>query len=212
MLQRIINMVARRDGGLRHSDGGCMWLLVGLGNPGDKYAATRHNVGFHIIDELARRASAQSWQNKFKGKLVACELSGERCALLKPQTYMNLSGESVLSAMTFYKISPSNIIVVHDDLDLKPGGIRVKEGGGHGGHNGLRDISQKIGKDYFRVRLGVGRPEHQSQVSSYVLSPPEPNEALAIKKAVDVAADASEALIRGTLEEVQRTFNGKSSR
>lgn len=144
--------------------------MVGLGNPGPDYVFTRHNIGFWALDALS---PSTDWQKKFSGDIQHTTLSGVPCLLLKPMTFMNLSGDSVAEAMRFYKLTPSNVIVFHDDIDLLPGKVKVKQGGGHGGHNGLKSIDACIGKDYWRVRLGVGRPEvkseNQNQVSNYVL-------------------------------------------
>jgi PTH1 family peptidyl-tRNA hydrolase len=147
-------------------------LVVGLGNPGTKYERNRHNIGFLALDNIARRADATPWAKKFGGLL--CEAQGAhqkaRVFLFKPQTYMNLSGEAVLAAAQFYKIAPDNIFVLHDDLDLLPGKLRVKIGGGHGGHNGLRSIDAHMGKNYWRARIGIGHPGDKDRVADYVLS------------------------------------------
>jgi PTH1 family peptidyl-tRNA hydrolase len=143
-----------------------MFLIAGLGNPGAQYADTRHNIGFMAIDALARRASFTS---KFHSEVVTHTIDGEKCLLLKPQTYMNNSGRAIQSAMTFYKIPLHNVIVLHDEIDLPLGKIRIKQGGGANGHNGLKDIDQLVGDNYWRIRLGVGRPEGQAPVHDYVL-------------------------------------------
>lgn len=143
-----------------------MWLVVGLGNPGSEYALTRHNIGFMAVDALAGRASFTS---KFHGEMAAATIEGEKVLLLKPQTFMNRSGKSVQAAMAFYKIPPEQVIVLHDEIDLPLGKLRIKRGGGANGHNGLKDIDQLIGDGYWRIRLGVGRPEGQAPVHDYVL-------------------------------------------
>ena len=144
-----------------------MRLIVGLGNPGARYANNRHNIGFRVVEQLADGAT---FRDKFGGRIARVTLAGEPAVLLMPQTFMNRSGQSVARAMTFWKLEPSALIVVHDDLDLEPGTIRVKLGGGHGGHNGLRSIDTLLGTNaYLRVRLGIGRPEHRGQVTSWVL-------------------------------------------
>jgi len=138
------------------------YLIVGLGNPGDEYAFTRHNIGFLAVDALAESLKAGTWKKKFKGLTASC---GEPSLLfLKPQTYMNLSGEAVAEAARFHKIPLEHIIVFHDDLDLLPAQVKVKQGGGHGGHNGLKSIDAHIGKDYWRVRLGIGHPGEKGEV------------------------------------------------
>jgi PTH1 family peptidyl-tRNA hydrolase len=148
-----------------------MWLLIGLGNPGREYASTRHNIGFMAVDEIIRRHRFSGWRSdrKMAGELAEGEIAGQKCLALKPQTYMNLSGDSVGAVARFYKIAPENFIVFHDELDLPPGKLRVKKGGGHGGHNGLKSIDQHCGKDYWRVRLGIGHPGDKALVSPYVL-------------------------------------------
>lgn len=143
-------------------------LIVGLGNPGAEYAATRHNIGFMALDQIAPSAS---WQKKFQGEIQHAELFTSACLLLKPLTYMNLSGQSVGEALRFYKLTPADVIVIHDDLDLQPGQIKVKQGGGHGGHNGLKSIDAAIGQDYWRIRLGIGHPGNRDAVTPYVLGP-----------------------------------------
>ncbi len=153
-----------------------MILLVGLGNPGTEYALTRHNVGFMAVDEIVRRYSFDGWTKKFKGEICAGTIEGEKVLALKPHTYMNLSGEAVLSAASFYKIPPEKIYVFHDDMDLPVGRIKVKQGGGSGGHNGLKSIDAHLGQNYHRVRIGVDKPVMREQVVSWVLSKFAPND------------------------------------
>ncbi|HZH25626.1 MAG TPA: aminoacyl-tRNA hydrolase [Azospirillaceae bacterium] len=148
-----------------------MLLLVGLGNPGPEYEKTRHNIGFMAVEAIARRHGLSPWRRKFQGQIADGTIGGGKILALEPLTYMNLSGQSVGEAARFHKIAPADIIVFHDDLDLPPGKIRVKQGGGHGGHNGLRSIDQHIGPDYWRVRLGIGHPGRKEQVHGYVLHP-----------------------------------------
>ena len=147
-----------------------MLLLVGLGNPGARYVGNRHNIGFAAVQEIAKRHGIGPWRRRFQG--VACEgpLGGERTLLLLPGTYMNESGRAVAEAVHFYKLSPADVIVFHDEIDLPPGKVRVKVGGGIAGHNGLRSISDHIGNDYRRVRIGVGHPGDKDLVQHYVLS------------------------------------------
>ncbi len=147
-----------------------MKLYVGLGNPGAKYAANRHNIGFMALDAIASDHGFAPWRSKFQGQLSEGRLGNTRVVLLKPETFMNLSGQSVGEAMRFYKIEPADITVFHDELDLAPGKCRLKQGGGHAGHNGLRSIHGHIGEDYARVRLGIGHPGHKDRVAGYVLS------------------------------------------
>ena len=143
-----------------------MWLVVGLGNPGAEYALTRHNIGFMAVDVLADGAR---FSGKFQGEVASIDLAGEKLILLKPMTYMNNSGRSVQAAMAFYKIPPANVIVLHDELDLPLGKIRIKQGGGANGHNGIKDIDQAVGPDYWRIRLGIGHPGDKNRVLDYVL-------------------------------------------
>jgi PTH1 family peptidyl-tRNA hydrolase len=146
-----------------------MKLIVGLGNPGEKYARNRHNIGFMAVDELARGYSFGPWKKRFQGVAGEGQIGAGKCILLKPATYMNESGRAVGEAVRFYKLSPGDVIVVHDELDLKPGTVRVKTGGGNAGHNGLKSVSAHIGNDYTRVRLGIGHPGDKALVSNYVL-------------------------------------------
>jgi len=146
-----------------------MLLLAGLGNPGPKHAGNRHNIGFMAADAIARRHSFSPWSKKFQGLLAEGNMAGEKTLLLKPQTFMNLSGQSVGEAMRFYKLDPSSLIVFYDELDLAPGKVRVKTGGGSGGHNGIRSIDQHVGKEYRRVRIGIGHPGAKPMVHGHVL-------------------------------------------
>src|SRR6056297_3062715 len=146
-----------------------MQLFVGLGNPGAKYAGNRHNIGFMAIDRIAEDHGFGPWKGKFQGEIAEGQLGGQKVMLLKPGTFMNLSGQSVGEAMRFYKLEPGDVTVFHDELDLAPGKLRVKQGGGHAGHNGLRSIHQHIGEAYGRVRLGIGHPGHKDRVAGYVL-------------------------------------------
>lgn len=148
---------------------GQMKLFVGLGNPGAKYALNRHNIGFRAVDRIAEDHSFGPWRSKFQGCVSEGLFGREKVILLKPETFMNLSGQSVGAAIQFYKIRSEQISVFHDELDLAPGKIRVKTGGGHAGHNGLRSIHQHVGPDYHRVRIGIGHPGHKDRVASYVL-------------------------------------------
>lgn len=147
-----------------------MKLFVGLGNPGAKYAGNRHNIGFMAVDRIAEDHGFAPWRARFQGLISEGRLGDERVALLKPGTFMNLSGQAVGEASRFYKLVPADIVVFHDELDLAPGKIRVKQGGGHAGHNGLRSLHAHIGDSYGRVRLGIGHPGHKDRVADYVLS------------------------------------------
>ena len=156
--------------------------VVGLGNPGPKYAETRHNAGFWFVDELARaNGVVLRAENKFSGELGRMRTSAGECWLLKPMTYMNHSGRSVAALCNFYRIPPEQLLVVYDELDLSPGMVRLKTGGGHGGHNGMRDICEAIGsKDFHRLRIGIGHPGHKEAVVGHVLSRPGKSEQQAI--------------------------------
>jgi peptidyl-tRNA hydrolase, PTH1 family len=166
-------------------------LIVGLGNPGPTYARTRHNAGFELVDELARRAGVSLRQeSRHQGELARAAIGGSDVWLLKPMTYMNLSGQSVRSVAGFYRIPPQSILVAHDELDFPPGLVRLKEGGGHGGHNGLRDLIARLGDDFWRLRIGIGHPGDRDAVLNYVLGRPPAAEAELIHEAVLAAADA----------------------
>jgi PTH1 family peptidyl-tRNA hydrolase len=146
-----------------------MKLLAGLGNPGTRYARNRHNIGFMAMDRIAADHGFGSWKSKHQGSLTEGRFGSDRAVLLKPETYMNNSGQSVQAAMRFYKLEPQDVVVFHDEIDLAPGKVKCKTGGGHAGHNGLRSIHAHIGPDYARVRLGVGHPGHKDAVPGYVL-------------------------------------------
>jgi len=146
-----------------------MRLIVGLGNPGSRYARNRHNIGFMAVDAIAGRHGFPNFRNRFRGELTEAPIGGERRLLLKPQTFMNDSGESVAETARFFKIAPSDTVVIHDEIDLRPGKLRVKRGGGSAGHNGLRSIDALLGPDYWRVRIGIGHPGVKELVQPYVL-------------------------------------------
>jgi PTH1 family peptidyl-tRNA hydrolase len=146
-----------------------MHLIVGLGNPGDKYSRNRHNIGFLAVEEIAKRHGFPPFREKFKGLIAEGTIDGEKTLILKPQTFMNSSGESVEVVAQFYKLAPSDITVIYDELDLVPGKARIKIDGGNGGHNGLRSIDPRIGTGYRRVRLGIGHPGHKDRVMPWVL-------------------------------------------
>ena len=182
-------------------------LVVGLGNPGREHAADRHNVGWMVVDELARRTNG-SFRSKFSGQLAEVRLDGLRLALLKPETYMNLSGSSLGAAARFFKTPVGSVAVVHDDVDLEPGRLQARLGGGLAGHNGLRSISAALGsQDFLRLRIGVGRPGRgdRRDVADYVLAAFEPEEDA--DALVARAADAVETLARDGLETAQQRFN-----
>ncbi|MDF2370086.1 MAG: aminoacyl-tRNA hydrolase [Rhizobiaceae bacterium] len=146
-----------------------MLLIAGLGNPGPRYAKQRHNIGFMAADAIARRHSFSSWTRKFKAEIAEGQLGDQKVLLIKPQTFMNLSGEAVGEIMRFYKLAPADLIVIYDELDLLPGKVRLKTGGGHGGHNGIKSIDAHCGKDYRRLRIGIGHPGSKERVNAHVL-------------------------------------------
>ncbi len=160
-----------------------MNLLVGLGNYGKKYEKTRHNFGFLVLDEIIREFNFEKIGDKFSSEAFVGEISGEKIIAIKPQTYMNNSGIAALSAATFYKINPENIIVFHDEIDIDFGKIKTKIGGGNAGHNGLKSIDERLGKDYWRVRLGVSRPQNKEyEIADYVLSKFSDEELTSVEK------------------------------
>ena len=182
-------------------------LVAGLGNPGRGYERTRHNLGWLVADELARRHGG-SFRSKFSGRLAELRIDGRRVALLKPETYMNESGRSLSAAARFFKVEPDQLLVVHDDVDLEPGRLQARGGGGLAGHNGLRSIAQALGtSDFLRLRIGVGRPGRgdRRSVSDYVLSDFDPEED--VDALVTRAADAVETLLHEGLEATQGRFN-----
>ena len=183
-------------------------LVVGLGNPGPEYAATRHNLGFMVTDRLAGEWSL-GWKSKFSGRVAEGRDGDVRLALLQPLTYMNLSGKSVAAAMRFYKLEPDALVVVHDEIDLELGDVRAKSGGGLAGHNGLRSLRDTLGTaDFVRVRIGVGRPERgeRQPVADWVLRP-FPAE-VAVDDLVARGADCTRVVIRDGVDEAMRRFNG----
>ncbi|HEU0282812.1 MAG TPA: aminoacyl-tRNA hydrolase, partial [Gallionella sp.] len=177
-------------------------LIVGLGNPGREYETTRHNAGYWWVDELARLQSRSfKSEAKFHGLMARGQLHGHEMLLLKPQTFMNVSGRAVGALAQFYKIVPAEILVVHDELDLPPGVARLKLGGGHGGHNGLKDIITHLGsKDFWRLRLGIGHPGERTDVAAYVLNDPRREERKLIDAAMQRALNVAQLIIEGKTE------------
>ncbi|MBI4696071.1 MAG: aminoacyl-tRNA hydrolase [Gammaproteobacteria bacterium] len=187
-------------------------LIVGLGNPGAEYERTRHNVGFWLVDRLAAQAgTAFRREAKFHGHACQTKLAGGTLHLLKPSTFMNRSGTAVAAASRYLKIEPAAILVVHDDLDLPPGTARLKRGGGHGGHNGLRDITGQIGAEFARLRLGIGHPGHAREVVNYVLEPPRAEERDPIDDAIDRALAEIARIVSGEFDIVMNTLNRRAS-
>jgi PTH1 family peptidyl-tRNA hydrolase len=177
-------------------------LIVGLGNPGREYETTRHNAGFWWVDELARKHNASfKTDSKFHGLVARTNLHGNDVHLLMPQTFMNVSGRAVVALALFYKILPDQILVVHDELDLPPGSAKLKLGGGHGGHNGLKDIIAHLGtKDFWRLRIGIGHPGDRAEVVNYVLKAPRKEEHVLIEEAMQRAQGVAPLIIEGKLE------------
>lgn len=174
-------------------------LVIGLGNPGSHYSRTRHNAGFWFVDEIARGFGGSfSSQRKFHGDIGRVRIGGAECHLLKPMTYMNHSGLAVGEFVRYYRLAPRSILIAHDEIDLPPGTIRLKQGGGHGGHNGLRDTVSALGtRDFNRLRIGVGHPGHRDDVIGYVLSPPSREEQEAIDASIASACDVLQLLVDG---------------
>src|SRR6185312_465985 len=172
-----------------------MLLFVGLGNPGPQYAGNRHNIGFMAVQAIARRHDIKPWRRKFQGVAVEGALAGEKLLLLLPGTFMNESGRAVAEAANFYKLEPGQVFVFHDEAELKPGKVRVKCGGGNAGHNGLRSVSECIGNDYQRVRLGVGHPGDKNLMERYVLQDFAKSEWPWVEALCDVVADNAGLLV-----------------
>jgi PTH1 family peptidyl-tRNA hydrolase len=174
-----------------------MLLFVGLGNPGPQYAGNRHNIGFMALQAIARRHDIKPWRRRFQGVAVEGTIGTEKVLLLLPGTYMNESGRAVQEAVSFYKLEPGQVAVFHDEAELSPGKVRVKKGGGNAGHNGLRSISEHIGNDYTRVRLGIGHPGNKNLMEAYVLQDFAKTEWPWVEALCDVVADNAGLLIEG---------------
>ncbi|MGN0636683.1 MAG: aminoacyl-tRNA hydrolase [Acutalibacteraceae bacterium] len=185
------------------------YLIVGLGNPGEKYAFTRHNAGFLCLELLADKENAKINKIKFKGVLGEAAIGGHRCILLKPQTFMNNSGESVRAAADFYKIPPEHVLVIFDDISLPCGKLRIRRKGSAGGHNGIKSITAHLGSDAFpRIKLGVGeKPDPQWDLADWVLSNFKKEELTALREASDKACDAVEKIVCGGIEQAMSLYN-----
>lgn len=185
-------------------------LIVGLGNPGDKYADTRHNAGEWLIERLARRFNVSlNPESKFFGKTARTLVNGKEVRLLVPTTFMNLSGKAVGALASFYRIKPEEILVIHDELDLPPGTAKLKQGGGHGGHNGLKDIVAQLGNNnnFYRLRIGIGHPGHRDLVAGYVLNKPSPTDRDALEKVLDEATDCVEMIFKDGMVKATNRLN-----
>lgn len=184
-----------------------MMLVVGLGNPGKTYAETRHNAGFRVVELLAERWSCPTQPDQAGNLLHSGQIRGERVLLARPQKFMNRSGQPVAMLMGFYKLSVDRLVVIHDELDLPAETVRVKQGGGHGGHNGLRDLIQHLGPDFLRVRVGIGRPPEGWQAADYVLARMDESGRASLGRGVELAADAVEAILAEGSVAAMNRFN-----
>ncbi|MHB8341712.1 MAG: aminoacyl-tRNA hydrolase [Mycobacteriales bacterium] len=185
------------------------WLVVGLGNPGPSYATHRHNLGFGVLDVLAGRVGGRFGGHRGRADVLAGRLAGERVVLAKPRSYMNTSGGPVSSVRAYYQIPVDQLVVVHDELDLPFGVLRLKQGGSDAGHNGLRSLTRSLGSgDYLRIRVGIGRPPGRQEAADYVLAPFSGAERKELPLVLDRAADAVEAVLSGGLAAAQNAFNG----
>ena len=188
-------------------------LIAGLGNPGSKYEQTRHNAGFWFVDAVARRYDVVFHaENRYKSDVARCRIDGHDCRLQKPMDFMNCSGMPVASLASFFRISRQAILVVHDELDLPPGTVRLKKGGGHGGHNGLRDLIPNLGgNDFLRLRIGIGHPGHRDDVTGHVLKPASREDRDAIETAIDAAVQVLPDIVAGNLDRAMRTLHTGSA-
>lgn len=187
-------------------------LIVGLGNPGKEYEATRHNAGFWFVDALARQQRANfKPEKKFHGQLARFQHEGQDVWLLKPETFMNLSGQAVQAVCQFYKIPITEVLVVHDDLDLPPGTARLKKAGGHGGHNGLRDIMARLGKDFYRLRLGIGHPGDKNRVTGHVLKKATVDDTQLIEQAIDDALRVLPEILEGDFAKAMNRLHSNNT-
>jgi len=184
-----------------------MLLLVGLGNPGSDSAGNRHNVGVMAVEAIAKRHAFGRFRARFRGRVANGVLGGEKVVALEPETFMNDSGASVAAAVRFYKLSLDDVLVVHDDIDLAPGKIKTKQGGGDGGHNGLRSIDQHLGRDYRRLRIGVGHPGHKDAVANYVLANFSKSEKIWLEPLIDAIAETAELLVTDEVQFLTRIAN-----
>ena len=184
-------------------------LIAGLGNPGSRYEQTRHNAGAWFVDRVANsHGGVFRSESRFHGELCRIEVGGDQCWLLKPSAYMNRSGQAVSAVASYYRLTPEQILVAHDELDLPPGVVRFKQGGGHGGHNGLRDIMAALGsRDFYRLRLGIDHPGHRDDVTDYVLGKPGRADFEAIETAIDLAVEALPSVLSGQYQQVMNRLH-----
>jgi PTH1 family peptidyl-tRNA hydrolase len=187
-------------------------IIAGLGNPEEKYERTLHNAGFWFVDAVARKYGGDfRYEKKFDAECCKVSISGSDIWLLKPQSYMNQSGSPVRAALDYYRLNARHLLVAHDEIDLPPGTVRLKQGGGHGGHNGIRDVMQHCGKDFMRLRIGVGHPGEKDKVTGYVLKRASTSIAAAVEKNVDDALDVMPLLIEGGLNAAMKALHTKPS-
>ena len=187
------------------------WVVAGLGNPGGEYARSRHNVGYRVAEALARDAGAELKARKFKGLFAETRIAGETAIVVKPLTYYNLSGECVAAVLSYFKVPPDRLIVVHDDLDLEPGRLRLKQGGGDAGNRGVRSIAATLGTpDFIRVRVGIGRPRPGAESKEHVLTPMSAREIEEFEASISRAREAVEAIISEGLERAMNRYNQRS--
>ena len=187
-------------------------IIAGLGNPEEKYERTLHNAGFWFVDAVARKYGGDfRYEKKFDAECCKVSISGSDIWLLKPQSYMNQSGGPVRAALDYYRLNARHLLVAHDEIDLPPGTVRLKQGGGHGGHNGIRDVMQHCGKDFMRLRIGVGHPGEKDKVTGYVLKRASTSIAAAVEKNVDDALDVMPLLIEGGLNAAMKALHTKPS-
>ena len=189
-------------------------LIAGLGNPGAQYARTLHNIGFWLVDELARQGNAAFRREpKFFGEVCEVTFAGRRVRLLKPETFMNLSGQSLLALMQFYKLAIESVLVAHDEIDLPPGTLRLKQGGGHGGHNGLRDIISRLASNNFaRLRIGIGHPGHKDDVHDYVLHTPRKEQEELLHASLEEALKVMPQIVAGDFKQVMNVLHRRRRR
>ena len=189
-----------------------MYLVVGLGNPEKEYENTRHNMGFNVIDKIAKDCDIKISQSKFKGLYTIENLYDEKVLFLKPQTYMNLSGNSVVEFKSFYKIENNNIIVIYDDLDLEEGTIRIRKKGGPGTHNGMKSVTKCLGtEDFIRVRVGIGKPKENEDIIKYVIGPISNKTKENLEKGINVAAEAVLSILKEGIDIAMNQYNGKGN-
>lgn len=185
-------------------------LIAGLGNPGNEYEKTRHNAGFWFIDKLVYQYNLTlKNESKFLGDVAKFNSPSGNIWLLKPNTFMNRSGQSIARLAQFYKINPEQILIVHDELDLPPGSVKLKQGGGHGGHNGLRDSIAQLGKNFYRLRLGIGHPGNKEQVVGFVLGKTPQSEKILIESALDKSVDSIELILQGDMQKAMNQLHAK---